>query len=307
MNAYLLAAIAILLLLGAMLLWQTAARDGRQQQTRQVLDATLSRRQHGMGRHDAAPQPEERWKGMPRSWRELMLRAGIEPDPRLLLLVASGLVAGPAVAGWLLGPMPALALLMLAWLGLAFFLWRRIDKRRRRVASQLPDFLDLMVRLITIGNSMGAAFLAATDKTLDPLGGILREAMSLHQAGQELDSALRSVSRQHGLHDLFLVAAVISVALRFGGRSDHTLERMAAFMRDRENARNELVALSAEVRLSAWILALLPIGIAAYILMFNPALFLTMWHDPFGFRMLMFALVLQCLGCYMLFRMARSI
>ena len=51
-----------------------------------------------------------------------------------------------------------------------------------------------------------------------------------------------------------MVAAVVSIALRFGGRSDQVLERMAAFMRDVSQARSELSASSAEIRLSAWIL-----------------------------------------------------
>lgn len=307
MNTYWLAACALILLLGALLLWQMAVRGDQRQRTRQMLDETLSRLQAGSRQSAEAVQTAPPWRGVPRSWREVLLRAGLKAEPRLLVMVALAVIGVPAVAAGLLGPMPALALFAAISLGLGFLLWRRMDKRLRRVAAQLPDFLDLIVRLITVGSSMGAAFLGAAEKTSEPLGSILREAVVSHQAGQELDSALRNVSRQYGLRDLFLVAAVISVAMRFGGRSDQTLDRMAAFMRDRENARSELVALSAEVRLSAWILAFLPIGIGAYILLFNAELFMGMWHDPTGFRMLIFALVLQGIGCYTLFRMARSV
>ena len=118
---------------------------------------------------------------------------------------------------------------------------------------------------------------------------------------------LLQVSRQYGLRELFLVSAVISLALRFGGRSDQVLERMAGFMRDLEHARDELTALSAEIRLSAWILALLPIGLGLFIITFNNALFVGMWNDPLGFRMLLVAAGLQIGGSYWLYRMARAV
>ncbi|CPL55718.1 type IV pilus assembly protein [Bordetella pertussis] len=127
------------------------------------------------------------------------------------------------------------------------------------------------------------------------------------RSGKDLDAALHQVSRQYQLRELFLVSAVIALALRFGGRSDQVLERMAAFMRDLEQARDELTALSAEVRLSAWILALLPIGLALFIIIFNNQLFMGMWHDPMGFRLLVFAMLLQAGGSYWLYRMARSV
>ena len=115
------------------------------------------------------------------------------------------------------------------------------------------------------------------------------------------------MSRQYGLKELYMVAAVVSIALRFGGRSDQVLERMAAFMRDVSQARSELSASSAEIRLSAWILALLPLGIAGFIIVANNDLFVGLWEDPLGFKMLATAVAMQVGGSYWLYRMAKSI
>ena len=104
-----------------------------------------------------------------------------------------------------------------------------------------------------------------------------------------------------------MIAAVVSLAMRFGGRSDQVLERMAAFMRDVSQARNELSASSAEIRLSAWVLALLPVGIAGFIMLTNNDLFMNLWRDPAGFKMLVTAVLLQIGGSYWLYRMAKSI
>ncbi|RYH47795.1 MAG: hypothetical protein EON54_16220 [Alcaligenaceae bacterium] len=59
--------------------------------------------------------------------------------------------------------------------------------------------------------------------------------------------------------------------------------------------------------MSAWILSLLPIGIAAYIVMFNPTLIIGMYNDPTGFKMLIAAVVLQIGGSYWLYRLAKSL
>ncbi|MNY19003.1 hypothetical protein D3C86_1524150 [compost metagenome] len=93
--------------------------------------------------------------------------------------------------------------------------------------------------------------------------------------------------------------------MRYGGRADLLLERVSNFMRDREQAEHELVAMSSETRLSAWILGLLPVGVGTLMIMNNPSYFLGMWNDGTG-RMLVFTGVgLQALGGLLLYRLAR--
>jgi tight adherence protein B len=123
----------------------------------------------------------------------------------------------------------------------------------------------------------------------------------------ELEAALRTVAQQYALRELFLAAAVIGLANRFGGRSDQVLDRMAAFMRDLQQARQELVAMSAEVRLSAWILSLLPIGLGCFMIVFNNDLFMNMWTDGTGRKMLACAALLQIVGSFWLYRLGKSL
>ncbi|MCX5592052.1 type II secretion system F family protein [Alcaligenes endophyticus] len=304
MYAVLIALVAVLTALVAVLLWWQAERQRERLLSQQVLERQLERRSHPT---DNAPRASEVWRSAPKNWQERLLRAGIPLTQKLLLSWCLLCGLPPVVIYLWLGWLPALALGLAMLVASYTYLWFRTDKRQRKAIAQIPEFLDLMVRLITIGQSMGAAFLGAVEQTSAPLGEVLQEAKALHQSGQELDQALRTVARHYGLHELFLVSSVIGVAIRFGGRSDQTMERMAGFMRDRENARHELVAMSAEVRLSAWVLALLPAAIAVYILIFNHHLFMTMWLDPLGFRMLVGALLLQLGGCYWLYRMARNV
>ena len=143
--------------------------------------------------------------------------------------------------------------------------------------------------------------------TEEPLRELLDRSNRLVQAGMDLEHALVQKALVFRLQELELIAAVIGVALRFGGRADTVLERMAAFMRDREYSQNELVALSSETRLSAWVLGLLPIGLGVFMVIFNNRMFVTMLEDPIGKNLLIFAVVLEAIGAYWLYRLAKSV
>ncbi len=302
-------AAAVLLLAAAGLILRRAGMQARHGASEGFLADRLASTQVRTGQPGRAAARSSRpsRKHESGAWSRLLLQAGIQATPRFYLTLILPLALVPAAA-WLFGGVfSAVAGLLLVLLIGYFRIWYRADKRKRRMINQLPGFLDAMVRLITIGNSMNAAFQGALSNVDEPLLEPLRRADSLSRSGMDLDAALLQVSRQYDVKELFLISSVVALALRFGGRSDQVLERMAAFMRDLEQARDELVATSAEVRLSAWILALLPLGIALFIIMFNNALFMNMWRDPLGFRMLMLAAGLQIIGSYWLYRMARAV
>jgi len=302
-----LAAAALLLVAAA--LWMLAL--GRERARRRAAAEFVEQQIANQWAREEAREAREAglrlWRMGPQAWSRLLRRAGVAPTASFYALLF-GLPLAAAVAALLMaGPLAGAVVLALALVFSYFRLWLKAERRYRRMIVQLPGFLDSIVRLITIGNSLGSAFQASVPDVEEPLQEVLATASSLNRSGKELDVSLRQVSRQYGLHELYLVAAVIGVAMRFGGRSDQVLERMAAFMRDLQQARQELVAMSAEIRLSAWILALLPLGIAGFIVVFNNDLFMGMWRDATGWKMLAGAAMLQAAGCYWLYRMAKSV
>ena len=83
------------------------------------------------------------------------------------------------------------------------------------------------------------------------------------------------------------------------------LERVAHFLRDQQQARQELFALSAEVRLSAWVLSLLPLLVGGAIIITNADYFMQLWNDTGGRQLLYAAAGLQVVGVCMLYRLAQ--
>lgn len=225
--------------------------------------------------------------------------------PRVLVLGVAIVAALSLAVGLLGGWLPAFGVLLLLTLAGIFAVWLRLQKMRRKLVAQLPGYIDAMVRLITIGNSTQAAFQLAIGSTQEPLHGHLERSAALVRAGVDLDKALHQTATNVRVEEMFLLSSILGLGVRYGGRADLLLERVSNFMRDREQAEHELVAMSSETRLSAWILGLLPVGVGAFMIMNNPSYFLGMWNDGTG-RMLVFTGIgLQALGGLLLYRLAR--
>jgi tight adherence protein B len=187
----------------------------------------------------------------------------------------------------------------------SFLVSMRTQKRRMKIVRQVPSFLDGIVRLIILGNSVPAAFQGAMQTTETPLRECLDHVSRMLRTGVEIDRALSQAAVLYGARELDLVGAVLRLSVKYGGRADVMLDRMASFMRDLEQAERELAAMSAETRLSAWILALLPVGIAGFLILTNPHYFGAMWFDPSGRQLVYLAFGLQLIGGYLLYRMTR--
>lgn len=186
-----------------------------------------------------------------------------------------------------------------------FLAWLKWQKLRSRVVQQLPSFIDGMIRMVVLGHATASAFVMASASAKEPLVYTVSQAASLTKAGMSIDQAVQVANRDLRLQELNLLASVIQVGGKYGGRVDGLLARVAHLIRDREQAERELRALSAEVRVSAWILSLLPVLVGGAIVVLNANYFMNMWGDPSG-RWIGFAgLGLQIIGTIILYRLAK--
>lgn len=316
-------AFALLCIAMALVLWQQAGQTQNRVSTVRFVDSRIGAAQSGaagappvlVGAAAVTPRKREvaALERRLRGWLDkaarhagrLAHRAGVRDIGRFYLLAAVGLGVLSALVALRSGPIAAAVLIVLALLSLRVWLWNRALRRRQRIVRQLPGFLDGVVRMITIGNSLPAAFQAAAPVSDMPLRDCLERASRMMRAGVEIDKALFQLSELYRVQEFMLVAAIVRLSVKYGGRADLVLERMATFIRDRELAERELLAMSAETRLSAWILALLPVMIGSFIIFTNPTYFLGMWHDPTGRHLLYGAVGLQMFGVFLLFRLAR--
>jgi tight adherence protein B len=294
-----------LMLAGAIELW---ASPVRQQQRRSL--AYLEKNLVEQGRASLPAPAVPAAPRLPGGWSAdaLWLRAGLPTGWRVpVRLGVPGLILA-ALGAWRIGTAWALPVLLGVYV-VAVWLWlrSRIEKLRQQLIRQLPDFLDAMVRLASIGNSLPMAFQTASMSVQMPLRGVLDQTMRSVRTGMELDHALQLASRPYRLEALDLVQVVLGTGVRMGGRTDHILQRMSDFMRDLDHAQQELRAITSETRMSAWVLGLLPVVVCVFMSLLNPAFFHPMFTQSLGHKILLLAAALEIFGGFLIYRLAKSL
>ncbi|PWK85852.1 type II secretion system F family protein [Fulvimonas soli] len=309
-QALALLSLVLLALAGAVELWWGSAARQQERRALHRLEETLA----VTAPSPPAAQAQARPRAAP-AWPQerlhpdaLYLRAGLPTGWRTTAALALPGAAAALLGGWRLGSAWAAPLMLGAYAAL-LWLWlrRRIERQRQQLLRQLPDFLDGMVRLSSIGNSLPMAFQSIAAGTRPPLRAVLDRTLQSARAGLDLDRALQLAARPYRLQELELLHVVLGTGMRIGGRADQILQRMSDFMRDLAHARQELHAITSETRLSAWVLGLLPVLVTILMSLLNPAFFLPMFTQPLGHKLLLAALGLEVLGVFLLYRLARSL
>lgn len=244
------------------------------------------------------------------SWVALdraFLRAGLgRPSERLglwLALWALAALLGFAMGGWV----GFVVLLLLPPLCLRLFISWRYQRRLKRMIEQLPPLLDHSVRSLKSGRTLTDAVLGAINAAEDPLKDAMGRVQRNVQLGISLPDAASDFAELYDKDELRLFALGLKVNHRYGGNASELLENLIKMIREREQAARQLSAMTGETRVTAVVLALLPVAIAGYFLVSNPKYLLGMWNDGSGQMMLVSALGLQVFGCLALWRMLRSL
>lgn len=268
---------------------------------RQMRSERVMRR---LQRPDDQPwQPGRYWLLMDR----LMVRAGLDvPLERLKLVLMSWWsvwLLGTLLGGWVVSMVLALAPLLL---GRLYLSWRA-RRRMARIMRQLPQMLEHMVRSLQTGRTLGDAMLRAIEQAPEPLRGALARTQRNVQLGVPLSEALEEVAELYEQQELRILAIGVEVNQLYGGSAIELLLGLIKVINEREMAQRQLRAMTGETRLTALVLAVLPVGLAGYMLAINPQYLLSMWSDDSGRQMLIAAFAFQLLGCVVIWRMLRSI
>lgn len=223
------------------------------------------------------------------------------------LLVVSLVLGGlGVVAGWSIGSPPLIVLLGAAGLfGPYLGVRRSVDRRKRRFESQFPDVLDLMAASLESGAGISQALELVVAESDDPAADEFGRVLAATRLGSPLVDALRELADRIGSRDLTWTVQAMNVASRTGGRLADILRIVADFMRAREEVRRELQALTAEGKLSAYVLGGLPFAIAGFLLVINPDYLEPLYTTVPGILMLTVTGILMALAFVVMFRIIK--
>jgi tight adherence protein B len=252
------------------------------------------------------PEPVAARPGVARLERAF-LRAGLgRPTDRLPLAISIWLVS--ILTGYLAYGGFGLALgVLLPVILLRLYVSFRYRRRVRRMIEQLPQLLDHTVRSLKSGRTLGDAVLHSIDSAGSPLKEAMGRITRNVHLGVTLPDAVKDFADLYERDEFRLFAMGLRVNHRYGGNASELLDNLIRLIREREQGARQLKAMTGETRMTAVVLALLPVSMVGYFLAVNPGYLLHMWNDGSGQKMLIFAFAMQTLGCLALWRMLRSI
>lgn len=214
--------------------------------------------------------------------RAMLRQAGLTISPSLFLVGAVVLGAGAALAAQLvLPPMAAAPVGVLAGLVVPLMVLKGLAQQRlEKLVQQLPDALDLMARGLKVGNPLNVTVRSVATDMPDPIGtefGMITDQVSY---GDDIATAFDDFALRTGLEDARYLAVTIGIQHGTGGNLGRILQVLSKVIRDRAMMRKKIHAISAEGRLSALILSLLPFGIFGMIMATTPSFYADVWGDP---------------------------
>uniref|UniRef100_A0A7C3SIH2 Pilus assembly protein n=1 Tax=Desulfobacca acetoxidans TaxID=60893 RepID=A0A7C3SIH2_9BACT len=229
----------------------------------------------------------------------LLLQADVNWPLGVFLLVwlISGAV-GLSLGFFQRGPLGGLA-----GLGLGLFLPYRVLKikkkhRLKKFEHQLPEALDLMARGLKAGHAFAAGLQMVGEEMPNPIGMEFFKTFKEYNHGIDMNTALLNLCQRVDLKELRFFATAVMIQRETGGNLTDILEKIAGLIRERFKLRNQIKALTAEGRLSGWILILMPPVIFLALLKINPEYTLLLVRHQTGRLMAMTALVFQLLGYF---------
>ncbi len=177
-----------------------------------------------------------------------------------------------------------------------FHVLRRRDKRLRKFEEQLPEALDLMGRALRAGHAFPSALKMVGDEMAEPISQEFKIAFDEVNFGIALPAALTNLAVRVPSMDLRYFVIAVLIHRETGGNLSEILSNISQIIRDRLMLLGKIRVLSAEGRLSAWILGLLPFCTAFVINLINPKFMAVLWIDPVGQKLLAFAGLMVIFG-----------
>jgi tight adherence protein B len=221
----------------------------------------------------------------------LPLRAG-EAIFFYAAIVVIATIVGFALGGLLIGLVLGAFAAMIPLAAVSFL----ANRRRKAFLALLPDTLQLLSGTLRAGYSLMQGVEAISQEVDDPMGQELRRVVTEARLGRPLEEALEGVAERMDSPDFSWTVMAIRIQREVGGNLSELLLTVADTMTQRERLRRDVAALTAEGRISAIVLACLPIGLGIMMYVINPTYMSKLFNDTLGNIMLGVALLGMFVG-----------
>jgi tight adherence protein B len=221
---------------------------------------------------------------------------------RLSVLFASVLVLSVLGSPWYFG---ALLGVVVGWGSTAVYHRLRAARRVNAFAEQLPDALQLIIGSLRSGFSLTQSVDAMTKELGDPLSTEFGRALGETRLGVDIEDALNRVAVRMNSRDLGFTVVAIRVQREIGGNLAEVLATTVATMRERAMLHRQVRALSAEGRISAYVLIALPITVLLYMIAVRGSYLTPLFSSPIGLILAVFGVFELALGTFWMLKVVK--
>ena len=231
-------------------------------------------------------------------------RLPLRPGEFAVVTLAAGVVAGALLMGltssWVFGVLA----LCLSPLGAAVFVRRRAAKRKEAIEEALPDALSLIASSLSAGHTFLRSIQMMCEEAPPVLAEEFGRVVAETRLGDPVTDALARMAQRLQIRDLDWVVQAIRIQQTVGGRLSELLHTLSEFIRAREEVRREVAVLTAEGRISAWVLSALAPLMLVVIQFISPSYMAPMLRG-WGLAVLALTGAMVAAGSFIIFRMTK--
>ncbi|MFJ6282836.1 type II secretion system F family protein [Pseudarthrobacter oxydans] len=235
--------------------------------------------------------------------REVLYNAGVKMAP-------ADFTVGVAVASILVGAFAALLTNplfgLLAAAATPFLakvvLTVRRDKRRGKFEAQLTDTIQMLIGGLRVGHSVMRSVEAAAQESDTPTSEELLRIVNETRIGKDPRLAFEDVADRMDSEDFRWISQAIQINREVGGDLAEVLDQVAGTIRERSEIKGQIRSLSAEGKMSAYVLMALPLGVAVILAFINPGYLNVFVEKPLGIAMLVGGLLMFVVGGFWMSR-----
>jgi tight adherence protein B len=161
-------------------------------------------------------------------------------------------------------------LALLVPLAVREFVVRKLARRRKAFAEQLPDMLQVVSAALRAGQSFAGALAVVVESSTDPMKSEMQRVVADEQLGVPLERSVAVVVNRMKSRDLEQVALVAELQRESGGNAAEVVDRVAETIRERFELQRLINTLTIQGRMSRWIVSSLPVGLLLALAVINP-------------------------------------
>jgi tight adherence protein B len=224
-------------------------------------------------------------------------RIAIPASTIVLFTVIASVLAAMVAVVWFDSPLGLLAVLLPPYV-VYFLVTRRVQQVRNQFAEQLPETLDVVASALRAGHSLVGALTVAVEGSPEPSRTEFGRAMADEQLGVPLDTSLRLVAHRMANRDVMQVSLVAQLQREAGTNAAEVLDQVSTNVRNQMELRRLIKTLTAQGRMSRWIVSVLPVFLFLAIFSLNRDYLRPLWDTPGGQVAMVMAIIMIVAGSY---------